>query len=71
MSRAVYALVVDCTEESEMIPALLAQVVSVIEERGWPEVRAAIVSSVVPLEADAARQDPERTQPEVTLVFTG
>jgi hypothetical protein len=71
MSRAVYGLVIDCTEESIFVPALLAQIVDVINERAWPEVRAAVVNAVVPLEGDTARQDPARTQPEVTLVFTG
>lgn len=71
MSRAVYAIIVDCDEESLMVPALLAQVVTVIEERAWPEVRAAVVNAVVPLAGDTARQDPERTTAEITLVFTG
>jgi hypothetical protein len=71
MSRRIYALIVDCTEDSVFVPALLAQVQEVIAQRGWPEVRAHWVSIDEPLAADDRQQDPGRTTPEIRMVDTG
>lgn len=71
MSRRIYALIVDCTEESMFVPALLAQVQEVIGERAWREVRAHWVSIDEPLVDDIRQQDPDRTTPEIRMVDTG
>ena len=71
MSRAVYALIIDCTDESIVIPALLEQVQTVIAERGWPEVRNTVVQTDIPMPDDERRQDHTKTTPETRLVDTG
>ena len=71
MSRHVYALIVDCSEESVFVPGLLAQVLDVIHQRDWPEVHSAVIQTDVPLPTDIRRQDPEITVPETRLVDGG
>ena len=69
--RHVYALIVDTTEDSLFVPALLTQIINLIHERRWPEVRSVVMQVDVPMSEDLRRQDPNLTTAEVRLVDNG
>jgi hypothetical protein len=67
MPRHIYALVVDCDDESSKIERLLEGLAETIRSRGWDDIVDLSVHVEVPMVLDDRRQDRTMTQPVISL----
>jgi hypothetical protein len=70
MARVVYAVVVDCTEESEATMDVMEKLAELLRNRHHPAIRVVTVQTLVPMAEDQRAQSPERTSAVVRFEDT-